>query len=496
MDRVIKIEINGSYLDKDNEMAGVQGEANSTFLRIIFDDNWSGLAKKVTFWNAKGLNPVERTLTADLLTNQLESLLDYTVPIPGEPLEFEGELTFVIDGYLDGKRIRSLADNLKVIYAPKADNAGEPIDVTPTQAEQLQAQVETLLGDVTEQAKIATEKAEEIVGQADEAKAAAETATKQAEISTTKAAEAKASADRASVAEGYAVSAGESARIATEKANEATNASANAVAAAQTVTSKTEEALSAANTAIEKAQVVTTKAAEVEENTTIAQTSATTATTAASIATEQARLAEDYAEQAKAAAGGDYATNAALSKAVSDLETAIIESETTTTKKITAIETDLTTHTGNTTSHITAEERTAWNNKANATHNHSASDINSGTLGSDRLPTVPIAKGGTGATTATDALTNLGLNATATELNYMKGVTSAVQTQLNGKAASSHNQAASTITAGTLAGKVNANATAKATLTDSQVRDIKASTTDLTAGTSALTTGDIYLVYE
>lgn len=41
-------------------------------------------------------------------------------------------------------------------------------------------------------------------------------------------------------------------------------------------------------------------------------------------------------------------------------------------------------------------------------HNHSASDINSGTLNSSRLPTVPVAKGGTGATTAASALTNLG----------------------------------------------------------------------------------------
>lgn len=45
---------------------------------------------------------------------------------------------------------------------------------------------------------------------------------------------------------------------------------------------------------------------------------------------------------------------------------------------------------------------------AKSSHNHSASDINSGTLASDRLPTVPIAKGGTGATTAANALTNLG----------------------------------------------------------------------------------------
>lgn len=38
----------------------------------------------------------------------------------------------------------------------------------------------------------------------------------------------------------------------------------------------------------------------------------------------------------------------------------------------------------------------------------SASNITSGTLSADRLPTVPISKGGTGATTAAEALANLG----------------------------------------------------------------------------------------
>ena len=85
--------------------------------------------------------------------------------------------------------------------------------------------------------------------------------------------------------------------------------------------------------------------------------------------------------------------------------------------------------------------------------------------------TLPVANGGTGATTAADARTNLGAQATitggastitssnltanralvsngsgkvavsavtATELGYLDGVTSAIQTQLNGKAASSH----------------------------------------------------------
>lgn len=46
---------------------------------------------------------------------------------------------------------------------------------------------------------------------------------------------------------------------------------------------------------------------------------------------------------------------------------------------------------------------------------------------------VAVADGGTGASTAAGALTNLGLTATATELNYTDGVTSAIQTQLDGK---------------------------------------------------------------
>lgn len=55
---------------------------------------------------------------------------------------------------------------------------------------------------------------------------------------------------------------------------------------------------------------------------------------------------------------------------------------------------------------------------------------------------------------------------------------------------------ASSITAGVLAGQVKADATATADTGVAQVRNIEASTTDLTAGSSTLATGDIYLVYE
>lgn len=75
---------------------------------------------------------------------------------------------------------------------------------------------------------------------------------------------------------------------------------------------------------------------------------------------------------------------------------------------------------------------------------------------------VPVSKGGTGATTAEGALTNLGLTATATELNYMDGVTSNVQTQLDGKSATghTHNYAGSS-SAGGAANSVKASLTLK-----------------------------------
>lgn len=56
---------------------------------------------------------------------------------------------------------------------------------------------------------------------------------------------------------------------------------------------------------------------------------------------------------------------------------------------------------------VTSNIQTQLDGKADSLHNHSATDIDSGTLSSDRLPTVPIAKGGTGATNRATAMLNL-----------------------------------------------------------------------------------------
>ena len=71
-----------------------------------------------------------------------------------------------------------------------------------------------------------------------------------------------------------------------------------------------------------------------------------------------------------------------------------------------------------------------------------------------------------------------------------------MQAALDLKAGTSHSHGASGITAGTLGGRVQAGAAAQQELGQPQIRDITAGTEDLTAGSSALATGTIYLVYE
>ncbi len=135
--------------------------------------------------------------------------------------------------------------------------------------------------------------------------------------------------------------------------------------------------------------------------------------------------------------------------------------------------------------------------KANTTHTHAATDIGAGTvsntefgyldgvtssiqtqLNSKLSGTVPIASGGTGATSASAARTNLDVPSNAdltsglagkantththaatdigagtvsnTEFGYLDGVTSSIQTQLNGKASTAHTHDMADITTGSL----------------------------------------------
>lgn len=139
-------------------------------------------------------------------------------------------------------------------------------------------------------------------------------------------------------------------------------------------------------------------------------------------------------------------------------------------------------------------------NYAASSHNHAASNITSGTL--------DVARGGTGKSSVTSGNFLVGNGTSALTEKTPAQVLSAI-----GAASSSHNHAAGNITSGTLnAARIPTLAASKVTTgtfaatdvkaatgtdyTTARVRNIQASTTDLTAGSSSLANGDIYLVYE
>lgn len=146
--RVIHMALRGDTVQLDSSVAGVQGSGNVDTLVLRFDPSWDGFAKTVTWWDALGRNPVKRTLTVDLLVDLAEGKRTYQVAIPPEPLARAGRCQMVIDGYVEGKRARSVCVELDVLCAPIADHAGEPMDPTPTQVEQLQGEIEKLTDDI------------------------------------------------------------------------------------------------------------------------------------------------------------------------------------------------------------------------------------------------------------------------------------------------------------------------------------------------------------
>ncbi len=148
--RVIHMALRGDAVRTDSSVAGVRGSGNVDTLVLGFDPSWDGFAKTVTWWDALGQNPVKRTLTADLLVDLAQDTRTYQVAIPPEPLAVAGRCQMVVDGYVAGKRARSVCVELDVLCAPIAAAAGQPLDPTPTQAEQLQGEIDSVLGDLAQ----------------------------------------------------------------------------------------------------------------------------------------------------------------------------------------------------------------------------------------------------------------------------------------------------------------------------------------------------------
>lgn len=398
MERTIKLRIDGSYLRRSSDFGGVTGEGNATRLHLSFDGSWEGLTKSVTFYNARGENPVKLILTIEEITDNAG--LEYELPIPKEPLAYEGVMTYVIDGWIAGRRQRSVCGELEVRYAPPGEGE-DSTDPTPSQAEQLQSEIDGMLGafieyrdDAAQSAQSASESAEaaqaasegvEIYATAAQAGAqAAQQAQAAAEAAQAGAAQSEAATGAYStLAESWAAggtgtragedednsryysnragsfsSAAESARESAQTANSA------AQAAMQDAQASSATAQDAADIASDGAASASIDAVSAAQSAASAGISAGNAAISESNALSEANRAKSEADRAQQIVGGDFATHSEAQgyvnthDAAGGAHAALFAQRATTTA--------LNAHTGNSGIHVTAQEKAAWNAKQSA----------------------------------------------------------------------------------------------------------------------------------
>ena len=146
--KLITATVTGEYIKLSDKVAGAAGSDSCTSLVITFDSIWASTSKIVQFLNAYGENPINITLTNDMLVDGA-----YVVDIRSEPLEFAGEINVTIRGVefesdnTTVKRVMmSASTTMKVLPSFYEVGGATPVEPTPTQAEQLLASVNSVTG--------------------------------------------------------------------------------------------------------------------------------------------------------------------------------------------------------------------------------------------------------------------------------------------------------------------------------------------------------------
>lgn len=340
MTRTIPLKIQNEYIAGDKVLIGAAGSHNDVVLRMEFSPLWEGLTKTVQFRDALGETTIEVLLTADMLEADDTSV--YLVPVPNGAKKYAGEMTLCVKGatVAGGKETRATTAvyGRFTVGESKWDTSAETEqDVPPTQAEQLQGQIENVLATIVDARKAATEAAKSAEGAAlsqsraqtseqyageyaqaaaNSAASASSSATAAASSATAAKASEGAAAGSATNAAASATSAGKSASEASEKASDAANSALAAATSAQTAESAGSAATDAASTASTAAKEASGSASQAQESAAAAAESAASVDdinkTAQSWAVggtgtregEDTNNAKYWAEQAQQAAGG------------------------------------------------------------------------------------------------------------------------------------------------------------------------------------------------
>lgn len=217
--RIIKLSVKNEYILGEGVVIGAAGSHDEVLLELDFRASpvWHGTAKKAVFYDALGTNPTTILLTTDKLVSGETEV--YRISVPAEAKGQAGKCFLTIEGVVtngetESVRVVTEAAQFDVLQSRRYEQTSDPKPVTPTQAEQLQAEIDAIKGDVVEAAESAA------AASKSEANAkASESAAKSSEIEAKKSQQA--AADSAAGALASRNAAADSAQAASKEADRA-----------------------------------------------------------------------------------------------------------------------------------------------------------------------------------------------------------------------------------------------------------------------------------
>lgn len=146
--RIIDLTITNEYIKGAGEFVGAAGSHDDVAFRMTFGDMWDGLTKTAVFRNAYRQNPTFVVITAAMLEDLAVPNV-YIVPIPLEAKQYPGKMGMTLKGAEvedteETVATLSLYAEFEVKESYWSDDAEAAADVTASQAEQLQDQIEDL----------------------------------------------------------------------------------------------------------------------------------------------------------------------------------------------------------------------------------------------------------------------------------------------------------------------------------------------------------------
>ena len=145
---IVKLQISNEYIQGSGVSVGAVGSHDDVLLEMDFRPSavWSGTTRRAIFANALGENRTVIVLTTNLLEEGQGEI--YLVPVPQQAKDVAGACFLTVEGFVtdgSGKEIvRCVTEEARFRVLPSKLYTNDSAPVTPSQAEQLQAEIDSI----------------------------------------------------------------------------------------------------------------------------------------------------------------------------------------------------------------------------------------------------------------------------------------------------------------------------------------------------------------